>query len=269
LEKGVYLQLFLVASNDGSCFIDFISSTEPPPQMNDVSTPDSLTDDFNTLITSTVSLLENCTNKLELCKQACCNLTISDNSDVLLFGNKKLTEIRHCVSFQQLFDTIQKHYSWKEFSLLKVIISNSNSVEARIVLEQFEQSMCSAAVYSMNLISDSLPPGDLLPEYVKLHVKIDTPSKKLTLEGFQKVRDFIFKYLDIKLFVALPFIKFYFGSLHLEWYVPERAIPYITEGANDADDILAKHSVAFIKLSDKVIYDPQGRTSIEKPLKVC
>ena len=51
--------------------------------------------------------------------------------------------------------------------------------------------------------------------------------------------------------------------------MPEHAVPYITEGANDADDVLAKHSVAFIKLSDKVIYDPQGRTSIEKPLKVC
>jgi len=236
-------------------------------QMNDVSTPDSLTDDFNTLITSAVSLLEKCTNKLESCKQACCNLTISDNSDVLFFGTKKLTEIKCCDSFQQLFDTLQQHYSWKEFSLLKIIIEKSDSVEAMIALKQFEQSMCS--VCSLKLISDNLPPRDMLPHYVKLHVKIDTASKELTLEIFQKLRDFIFQYLDIKPFVALPFIKFYFGSLHLEWYVPQHAVPYITEGANDADEILAKHSVAFIQLSDKVIYDPQGRGSFEKPFEVC
>jgi len=231
------------------------------------STPATLTNDFDMLLSSIIGLLEKFIDNLEVCKQDCCNLTISDNSELLLFGSKKLTEIKCCSSFQQLVNVLQEHFSWKEFSLLKRIISKSGSVEAIVKLTQFEQSMCSAC--DMNVVSDSLLLSDLPRDYVKLHVKGDNPFQDLTLESFQKFRDFIFQYLDIKLYVALPYITFDVDSQYLEWYVPVQAVPHITEAAKNDGEMLAEHSISFIQVSDKVIYDSQGKMSVEKPHGVC
>ena len=97
----------------------------------------------------------------------------------------------------------------------------------------------------MKIISENIQP-EAISEYIKLSVIIDKPYQELTLEDFKKIRDFIFKYLDIKHYTALPHIKYIVGSMCLEWYVFKKAAPHMIEMAQQNEEIFTNNCVVFI-----------------------
>ena len=200
-------------------------------------------------------MLEKCVDKLELCKEICSNLTIS-NSDILLFNDEQLDKINKCTSFQQLFTILCKHWSWKEYSILKTIIAECDSEEAETELDKFEKLMSSYC--GMKLISENYSPSDLPVNYVKLCITVDKPYKSLTLQDFYELRTFIFEHLDVQKYIALPFIKFLFSSLHLEWYIPMQAASHIIKMIHLNRSILIQESIVLIKIGDRSILDIQS-----------
>ena len=211
-------------------------------------------------------LLEKCKDKLEECKELCSNLTISGNSDVLLFSDEQLAEINHCTSFQQLFTILRKHWNWKEYSILKGIITECASYEAKDELHKFEKLM--GSYYGMKLISDEYSPSELPVNYVKLCITVDQPYKDLTLQQYDELRTFIFEHLDVKKYIALPFIKFLFTSLHLEWYIPMQAVSHMIKSMHRNENVFIQKSVVLIKIDDKSILDMQGNSSLSDNSKV-
>ena len=202
-------------------------------------------------------MLEKCADKLALCKEICSNLTIGD-SDILLFNDEQLDKVNKCTSFQQLFAILRKHWSWKEYSLLKTIITECDSEEAEVELDKFEKLMSS--FYGMKLISDTYAPSELPENYVKLCITIDKPYKSLTLQDFYKLRTFIFEHLDVQKYITLPFIKFLFSSLHLEWYIPMQAVSHIIKMVRLNKNVLIQNSIVLIEIGDKSILDVQSRS---------
>ena len=170
-------------------------------------------------------MLEKCVDdKLESCKEICSTLTIG-NSDILLFSDEQLDNINKCKSFEELFKILRRHWSWKEYSLLRNIIAICDSEEANAELDKFEKLMSS--YFGMKLISEKYSPSELPVDYVKLCITINKPYKSLTLQDFYKLQAFIFKHLDVQEYITLPFIKFLFSSLHLELYIPMQAVSHI------------------------------------------
>lgn len=194
-----------------------------------------------------------CEDKLEACKELCSNLTISGNSDILLFSDEQLAKINECTSFQQLFTILRKHWNWKEYSILKGIITECGSEEARDELHKFQKLM--GSYYGMKLISDNYLPSELPENYVKLCITVDQPYKDLTLNDYDELRTFIFKHLDVKKYIALPFIKFLFSSLHLMWYIPVQAVSHIIKVVHRNNQVLIQKSIVLIKIGDKIILD--------------
>jgi len=200
-------------------------------------------------------MLEKCTDKLESCKEICSNLTIG-NSDILLFSDEQLDKINKCTSFQQLFTILRRHWSWKEYSILKTIITICESDEAEIELDKFEKLMSSYC--GMKLISEKYSPAELPVNYVKLCITVDKPYKSLTLQDFYEIRTFIFEHLDVKEYIALPFIKFLFSSLHLEWFIPVQAVSHIIKMVYLNKVTLIQKFIVLIKIGDKNILDLQS-----------
>ena len=207
-------------------------------------------------------ILEKCKDKLETCKELCSNLTISGNSDVLLFSDEQLAEINHCTSFQQLFTILRKHWNWKEYSILKGIITESGSEDAKKELHKFEKLMGSYC--GMKLISDEYSPSELPVNYVKLCITIDQPYKDLTLEQYDELRTFIFEHLDVKKYIASPFIKFLFSSLYLEWYIPMQAVSHIIRTIHHNRKLFIQKSIVLIKIGDSRILNVQSESSQNK-----
>ena len=216
---------------------------------------------FGSFVMTIRTMLEKCPDKLELCKEICSNLTISD-SDILLFSDEQLDKINKCTSFQQLFTILRRHWSWKEYSILKTIITTCDSGEAEAEMDKFEKLMGSYC--GMKLISESYSASELaeFPEnYVKLSITVDKPYKSLTLKDFYELRNFIFEHLEVKKYIALPFIKFLFSSLHLEWYIPIQAVSHIIKMAHLNKTALIQKSIVLIKIGDKSILDVHSKSS--------
>ena len=205
--------------------------------------------------------LENRTDKLEACKEICSNLTISGNSDVLLFNNEQITKINNCLSFKELFLFLRQYWSWKEYSILEAIIAECDSQEANAELEKFEKLM--STYCGMKLISDKYSPSELPKNYVNLSIIVDKPYKNLTLENFVQLRDFIFEHLDVHRFIALPFIKFLFSSLHLEWCIPVQAVSHVIKMANMHKESFISKLITLIQVGNKTILDVQEKEIIK------
>ena len=196
--------------------------------------------------------------KLKLCKDLCLNLTIGD-SDELLFTDEQLDKINKCTNFDELFRILRKHWGWKEYSLLKTIIATCESKEAEDELDKFEKLMSSYC--GMILISDNYSPDELPANYVKLCITIDKPYKSLTLQDFHELQTFIFKYLDVQKYIAFPFVKFLFSSLHLEWYIPKHVVSHIINMVHQNKKIFIQKSIVLIKIGDNSILDVQRKST--------
>ena len=194
-----------------------------------------------------------CSDKLEQSKHLCRNLTISDSFDELLFNDTQLQKINACSTFSELFAMLRKHWSYSDYSFLKEIIARTDLKEAKDELQLFKTRM--GSYEGMKSLSENIPPEAISSEYIRLKVIIDKSYRELTLEDFTKLRDFIFKYLDIKHYTALPHIKFLLGSLHLEWYVLKRAAAHIIKMAKLNEEVFMSNSVVFIQVDQLVVLD--------------
>ena len=208
---------------------------------------------FNSLVRTVEAVLDRSSNNLELCKRFCLDLPISNNSDTLLFNDEQLLKIEQCKTFQELFRLLHQHWSWREYCILKHIISESNSKEAKDELEKHEKIMSSYA--GLQLISDNFLPEELPHNYVKMIVVIEKPYKEITMKEYVEIQDFIFKHMDVKPYIAHPFIKFLFSSLHLEWFVLHHAIPHMTKMGHKNISVFAEKSITYIKIGKGVIVD--------------
>ena len=207
-------------------------------------------------------LLDNkCHDKLEQCKRFCSNLTISDNSDELLFNDEQLQNINTCSKFNELFIILRKHWSWKDYSILTHIISSTGLEEAKAEAELFEKRM--ASYQGMKIISENISPDDISHDYIRLSIIIDKPYRELSLQHFTELQKFIFSNLDVKRYIALPFIKFLFRSVHLEWYVLKRAAAHMIKMAKLNEEVFTSNSVVFIQVDQLIVLDCKAEVDDE------
>ena len=153
------------------------------------------------------------------------------------------------------FGLLRQHWSWKEYCILEHIINESNSKEARDELSKYEKIMSS--YFGVKLISDRFLPEELPQDYVKMIVIIDKPYKEMKFEEYIKIRDFIFEHMDVKPYVAHPYVKFLFSSVHLEWFVLQLAVPHMVKMARKNIEIFIKNAFIYIQVGVAVILDTQ------------
>ena len=233
-------------------FIDISLSQENVPAISYKPT-NRLSAQFSSLVRTVENVLDKSSKNLETCKRFCLDLTISDNYDVLLFNDEQLKKIKGCVSFRELFELLRQHWSWKEYCILEHIINESESQDAKDELEKYEKMMSS--YFGLQILADKFSPSELPNEYIKMTIIIEKPYKELTPQNFIEVRDFIFKQMDVKPYIAHPFIKFLFSSLHLEWYVLQQAVPHMIEMSYENIERLKEYSIVYIKIGEEIIVD--------------
>ena len=226
-------------------------------EQSTVRTADPLSVQFSTFVATIATLLDGkCQDKLEQSKQLCSNLTISNNSDELLFSDEQLHNINTCTKFSELFRILRKHWSWKDYSILTHIISNTGLEEARDEAELFKKTM--ASYQGMKIISENISPNSIPQDYIRLSIIIDKPYRELSLQNFTELQEFIFSNLDVKQYIALPFIRFLFCSLHLEWYVLKKAAAHMIKMAKLNEEVFVRNSVVFIQVDQFVVLDSKA-----------
>ena len=241
-------------SSDISCQASIPARATGGSEQSTVKTADPLSAQFSTFVAAIEELLnKKCQDKLEQSKRFCSNLTISDNSDELLFNDDQLQNINTCAKFSELFVILRKHWSWKDYSILTHIISITGLEEAKVEAKLFEKRM--ASYQGMKIISENISPENISHDYIRLSIIIDKPYRELTRKNFTELQKFIFSNLDVKRYIALPFIKFLFRSLHLEWYVLKKAAAHMIKMAKLNEKVFVSNSVVFIQVDQLVVLD--------------
>ena len=208
---------------------------------------------FYHLLVTVMSLLEKtCSDKLEACKQFCSTLCISENSSELLFDDEQMKTINNCKTFKELFSTqLRHHWSWIEYSLLESIIDLSGSQDAEDELTRYQNYM--AANIGMEIVTEKYSIEKLPSNCIKLHLTLKKNYANFTAENYKEVKEFIFNTLDVRQYVAYPFIIFLFGSLHLEIYVPKRAAEYMIKMVKTKEKELKENLFVFIEVGGEVV----------------
>ena len=211
---------------------------------------------FSMLLANIGCLLDDkCSNKLEKCKQFCCALKVSDESSELLFDDKQLKEINQCHTFHQLFAShLCFHLNWEQYFILESIIALTELKEAEEELDKYKKYM--ASKMGMKIISDTFSIDNLPPNSIKLSIIVDKPYTKLTAGEYMELKDFICTTLKIQKYVLYPYIRFFFESLHLKWYIPVQAARYVIKTAASLNiSLFLQQSVRILKVGDEVLFD--------------
>ena len=112
-----------------------------------------------------------------------------------------------------------------------------------------------SSYFGLRLVSDKFLPEELPDGYVQMSIIVDKPYKEFTLKNFIDLKTFIFKHMDIKPYVTRPFIKFLFSSLHLEWYILQKAVPHIVKMISKNLKIYTENFIVCIKVDQIIVLD--------------
>ena len=222
--------------------------------IKDIKNNKEFSTQFSNLLSKVIPILDaNCLEKLELCKYHCSTLKISDYSDESLFNDEQLTKIDGCKSFNELFRKLRGHLGWLEYSILVSIIDICESEEAEKELKTYQEFI--ASKMAMNIVSEIIPSDQLPANIIKLYTVLEKPYRHLTLRQYQDLKEYIFKTLNVKKYISLPYIRFFFDSLHIEWYVPVQAATHLIRMAQKNEENLIQNSVIILKINEHVVLD--------------
>ena len=201
------------------------------PYQSELISDASLNADFTSLLLNVCNILNRSPDKqenLEICKDYCTLLCISNGSNESLFSAKKIAKIKRCGNFKELFEIISVHMSWDEHSLLTQIVNYCNSVEGQQEIEQFEKKL--ALCQGLQIIS-STPEQNLTQDFAKFHIIINKPYRTVTIEEYQKVKVYIIDNLNTNTYVTVGFIRLLYKSLHIKWLVSAQTVSYMIRDA--------------------------------------
>ena len=229
-------------------------------QCDTVITTTSVTEDFRNLMVTVSTILDGSTSKdsdLEKCKNYCSSLKISDNSDQPLFSSEYISMIHECTDFTKLFRILNWQLGWDEHSILTLTVAKCQSVKAQEEVENFDKKL--AAICGGLDVTSSAPEYYLPAEFEKFCVVINKPYDNLTKSEYEEIKDFIFKQLDIRHYVATRYIKviFHFLHLELEWHVAKQAAPFMIDMAYQNKDAFVKERFVYMQIGEQTIFDNQ------------
>ncbi|XP_065886204.1 uncharacterized protein [Dysidea avara] len=214
----------------------------------------TFTTQFSKLLTKVSYLLDhNCGDRLEMCKRFCSTLCISDASDQLLFGDNQLPQLKASKNFGELFIQLRHHWGWDEWSILEHIIDLVELKEAEDELHKYKQFL--ASKHAIEIISEEFSDVDLPPNCVSFSIILDKPYSRVSIQEYSRIKEFICGILEINKYVMHPFIKYFIGSLHLQWYVAGEAAAHMIKMAKQNEKALLAKSFVFVKIGEEVVLD--------------
>ena len=198
-----------------------------------------------------LSDLPNQSEKLEKCKEFFMYLKAHDTVNVPLFNPEKISEIKKCNDFKQLFEIVNQHLNWDEPDVLTAFIELCDSKKAEEELNEYKRKMAvSKGLEIINSIKSDPPQG-----FEKFCVVIRKSYKKLTLEKYNEIKSFIFENLEVRCHVTTGYISVLFDSLHLEWHVTMQAVPHMIKMAHEQQTIFINNDFIVLKIGKKDIID--------------
>ena len=226
-------------------------------QQSSLISINSLNADFTNLLLNVRHILSNSPNQqdnLEICKEYCSLLRVSDSSNDLLFKAENIAKIKECSDFKQLFEIASLHMRWDEHCILTQIVNQCKSEEGQKEIEKFEKKV---ALYQALQIISSVSKQNLSEEFAKFCVIIDKPYKNVTIDEYKNVKAYIFSNLNVYAYVAVGYVKMLYHSLHIEWLVTSQAVPHMIRSARESKDVFIKRNFVYMQIGSEIVINDE------------
>ena len=223
-------------------------------QCHPLLTLDELKTEFSHLLMRIRRILSKSSDweeNLEECKEFCCYLKASGDTNIPLFSTENKSAIDNCRNFREFFNIISQHISWDEHSILSEIIRVSNSKEAEQEFNQYRRKVAISKALEIIGSTESSPP----PGFERFIVVIDKSYQKLTIDEYEEIKKFIFDILDVYPYVATGYIRVLFDSLHLEWHVSSQATSHMMKMAHQQQAVFIENYYVFMQIGEEKIID--------------
>ena len=242
-----------IANNHTSSLGDTVQ-VPSKSQCRPLLTLDELKTEFSHLLMRIRHILSKSSDweaNLEDCKEFCCYLKASGNTNTPLFSTEKKSALDNCRDFREFFNIISQHISWDEHSILSEIIRVSDSKEAEQEFNQYRRKLAiSKALEIISSTESNLPAG-----FKRFIVVIDKSYQKLTIDEYEEIKKFIFDNLDVYPYVTTGYIRVLFDSLHLEWHVTSQAISHMIKMARQRQAVFIENYYVFMQIGEENIID--------------
>ena len=218
--------------------------------------------DFTYLLLNVRHILSNSPNQqdnLEICKEYCSLLRVSNNSNNLLFKAENIAKIKECSDFKQLFEIVSLHMKWDEHCILTQIVNQCKSEEGQKEIEKFEKKV---ALYQALQIISSVSKQNLSEEFAKFCVIIDKPYKNVTVDEYKNVKAYIFSNLNVYAHVTVGSIKMLYHSLLIEWIVTSQAVPHMIRSAHERKDVFIKRNFVYMRIGSEIVINDEVCTYV-------
>ena len=220
--------------------------------------PDDASVEFGILLNKIILELEkDKTSNLDTLKTISSTLTVRRNSDLRVFNNKQLEEIRACNDIRAILtDKLRHCYRWDDCSLLYKLILSVQSTSCLNLLRNFQVKVNSEMKLQQIYEHCKQKGFECSEEYHKIVAIVDDKIfSDITLEEYRVLKHFVSKQCGVEDYVISPFIKASSSSLILEWYIPVTAVDHMIEVASSNESNFNENGFLYLKISSSVIFD--------------
>jgi len=229
-----------------------------------ITSPTRASAEFGILMSKIIrELQQNEDDNLDTIKCICCFLTISDNSNALLFTDDQREAIEACDKVRTLFtDKLCNCWKWNDISSLKIIIQSLDSDVCMSLIDQYEKKIDAQMKLEEIYVhcgkeKQSLPQG-----YDKMVAIVNNKMFSTITKGeHDKLKQFISRHCGVEPYVMSPSKVLQYSSVLLEWLIPVTAVSHMVEVSQRNVAHFSLESFIFLKISSIVIFDYRSNVS--------
>jgi len=227
-------------------------SQNPEFEISEAPTvPDKYSTEFGYLVSKVTEIIQNETKSqcLESVKRALCQVTVHPMSAKPLFSNERISEIKRCKDMFELTEQCRTHWTWKEYSLLKLVVKKSGSKAAKSELQNFRRTV-NARQKLKDLGDEWIKKTRKFPDgYERMMLVLDEDYDDITVDTFEDVEKFISKITQLPV-AAMEVDGFgETNSVLFEWRIPTEAVPFVVMLACQNKAVLLQRSILLLRIA--------------------
>ena len=234
--------------------------------------PDDASVEFGILLNKIILELEkDKTSNLDTLKTISSTLTVRRNSDVRVFNDRQMEEIRACNDIRTILtDKLRHCYRWDDYSMLSILMLSVNSEKCLSLIKKIGVKI-NSEMKLQQIYEHSKQKGfKCSEEYHKIVAIVDDKIfSNITLEEYRVLKYFVSEQCGVEDYVISPLIKASSSSLILEWYIPVTAVDHMIEIASSNKSNFNENHFLYLKISSSVILDNRNMVSVCVCVCVC
>ena len=171
-----------------------LGSPEPSqvPQLMEPPSPNDCVVEFGLLVSRISEIIQNSSaTNLASIKQALALVTVHKMSSQPLFSDAELIKIKQSKSICEIIEYCRPHWSWNNYSLLKIIVKQSGSEEAKRELKKYQRVVI--VRQKLKNLGENWLRDHYVVEYESMMVVLDEYYDDITVHQLEEVERIISK----------------------------------------------------------------------------